>query len=270
MSKIDKFLKAHPTITHNADLQEICAPLKDIDLVYFSHANLDEKNRLSVLALNADFFQLYFNKGYHQFDLHLGSLPEGEHLILWDAIIRKKESKALHEDFMSFNQGHTFSIIYNHGDTKDCYHFATKLGNVGMNEEYIQKVAELKKFICYFKEMVARDNTLKSAYDRKIEIVPEKGGYLTETILTSQQWQKFRDDIPITRLYLDGTEKYLTLREIQCLEAMALGKTAEELAELLQISSRTVNAHVTNMKEKLGCDTQFQLGMWFEKLKKTL
>src|SRR5690606_26213799 len=106
-----------------------------IDLVYFAHAHLDEKNQLSGLGTNPHFLELYIRKGYYKYDVHLGNLPEGEHLIIWDSVVRKKETKELHEEFMWFDQGHTFTIVKNHGTTKDCYHFATKLGNTGMNDE---------------------------------------------------------------------------------------------------------------------------------------
>jgi DNA-binding CsgD family transcriptional regulator len=32
------------------------------------------------------------------------------------------------------------------------------------------------------------------------------------------------------------------------------------------ISSRTVKAHITNVKERLGCDSFFQLGMVYQSL----
>jgi DNA-binding NarL/FixJ family response regulator len=40
----------------------------------------------------------------------------------------------------------------------------------------------------------------------------------------------------------------------------------EEIAENLHISRRTVKAHIENCKEKLRCDTLFQLGQMYHKL----
>lgn len=58
----------------------------------------------------------------------------------------------------------------------------------------------------------------------------------------------------------------LTKRELECLDWIAKGKTAEMTAVILNISPRTIKEHVKNIKRKLGCCGYFQLGMAYEKL----
>ncbi len=51
----------------------------------------------------------------------------------------------------------------------------------------------------------------------------------------------------------------LTNREIECLFYIVRGKTANQIADILFISKRTVESHMTNMKSKLGCLTKADL-----------
>jgi len=50
----------------------------------------------------------------------------------------------------------------------------------------------------------------------------------------------------------------LTGRERECLTWVAMGKTDRELAEMLNISERTVVFHIKNAKTKLGANTRLQ------------
>lgn len=63
---------------------------------------------------------------------------------------------------------------------------------------------------------------------------------------------------------------HLSKRELECLDWIAKGKTAEMVAMILNISPRTIKAHVKNIKRKLGCFNYFQLGMAYEKLLQNL
>jgi DNA-binding CsgD family transcriptional regulator len=50
----------------------------------------------------------------------------------------------------------------------------------------------------------------------------------------------------------------LTLREAECLQLVAQGKTDAEIGQILTISPRTVRFHVGNAKTKLGVTTRIQ------------
>ena len=53
---------------------------------------------------------------------------------------------------------------------------------------------------------------------------------------------------------------YLTVREYECVDYLIRGKTAEEIAIILNISRRTAETHVQNIKRKMNCYNQLRLG----------
>lgn len=57
--------------------------------------------------------------------------------------------------------------------------------------------------------------------------------------------------------YLDG--KQLTPREFECLQILSKGLSAKEMARLLNISSRTIENHIKNIKEKFDVRSTIEL-----------
>jgi DNA-binding CsgD family transcriptional regulator len=67
--------------------------------------------------------------------------------------------------------------------------------------------------------------------------------------------ERRRKSAELNRLMSRGTGKRpdsLTTREIEVLGWVARGKPAREIAEILQITKRTVNAHVHSAIRKIG------------------
>jgi DNA-binding CsgD family transcriptional regulator len=53
---------------------------------------------------------------------------------------------------------------------------------------------------------------------------------------------------------------YLTHREAMIVALMMIGHRAKQIAWQLQISLHTVNSHMANIKHKLDCNTNFEVG----------
>lgn len=261
---IRKFVNNHPVVNHAETIRAICRPLNLLNIKYFSHVRITDKNQFSALATTPGFFETYFNKRYFNYDLHMANVEASEKLIIWDLLQLKKQSSAMHQDFMSFNFGHTFSIVSNHNNVKNCYHFGAQLGDTKMNGQYLNLVDELKLFINYFTEKVAQDRDLKIAYSQKFTINSNAGGYLIES--NGNPLHPFLESIRGKRTYSLQNINYLTQREIECLNYLAKGKTLEETAVLLHITTRTVKAHINAAKQKLNAKNQFQLGLNYSKL----
>lgn len=68
-------------------------------------------------------------------------------------------------------------------------------------------------------------------------------------------------DITERRYYLTGKFKgiYLTKREAECIICLARGMKAKEIAHILKIKPRTVEMFLENVKNKLHCNSNYQL-----------
>lgn len=52
---------------------------------------------------------------------------------------------------------------------------------------------------------------------------------------------------------------YFTKREAECMLILIKGKTIAKTAETLNLSPRTIEFYIKNMKSKIGCRTKFEL-----------
>lgn len=60
---------------------------------------------------------------------------------------------------------------------------------------------------------------------------------------------------------------YLTQREAMIVSLLVQGKRAKEIAWELSSSLHTINTHLANIKQKLGCRSIFELGMTLGEIK---
>jgi DNA-binding CsgD family transcriptional regulator len=65
---------------------------------------------------------------------------------------------------------------------------------------------------------------------------------------------------------LTETRKRLSIstRELECLSHLTTGKTSKEIARELNLSPRTVDSYLNNIRNKTGCITKRELTQWFE------
>ena len=111
-----------------------------------------------------------------------------------------------------------------------------------------------EKFVVYLIELGANAYLFKNAEPEDVENairgVVEKGFYFSESLMLTFQKRlnnkkthvSVHDNIPIT----------LTIREIEVMNLICQELTAQEIAEKLFISVRTVDGHRNNLLEKTG------------------
>ena len=100
------------------------------------------------------------------------------------------------------------------------------------------------------------------------EIKKRKDGGQTTNLLNDEKQKTFyktkKDELPIKSLvrYRLGAKYgniYLTKREAECMVWLLRGKTTSNIATILELSSRTVESYIKNMKTKTGCRTKSEL-----------
>lgn len=258
---IDQLIREHPALTHAEALGAICAPLRMLGITYFAHAHINRDNEFTGLGNSPLFTELYFQQKHYQFDCHQDDLPTGEQYLLWDTIPITSETRALEDDFNQCSFAHTFSILNKSDHGLDCYHFATSPGNDAMNGKYFAALESLKQFINYFKDKTLSDPSLAHAYQLGVSMQPGSGKFHKES--TALAIPQFHELIQNDRHYSLSGKQYLTKREVESLYWLSQGKTYEETALILQISARTIKAHIEAIKEKTGAKNLFQLGVMF-------
>jgi len=256
-------IKKHPAVLYADDMKSICKPLAHLSQIdYFSHVKIDHKGQFAGLGTNPAFTEHYLSQDYFNCDSHLQKLDGSIEYILQDGVTHFGKTKQLFHDCKAFNVHHVFTILHRDNDAIHAYHFATSNPDNLINEIYLKNIPFLKKFISYFNETIKDNQRLNQSYQVKFKLdqcaAYESG---VELIRNNINIQGLLQDIQVKRLHtLDGNQSYITARELECLLYLHFGKTADEIATILNITERTVRAHINNLKRKLNCKTLFQLG----------
>lgn len=262
MSKLKKFIKLNPTFTDSESVASLCQPLALLGIHYFSHVHINHSGEMAALVTNPDFTHHYLTQGYQDYDIHQLPIKQQKMMVIWDLIEREKKSKAMHDDLRQYGYGHTCTIIQEDAQGRNYYHFATYHGHTEINQVYMQNMDILERFISYFQDRVYKDKAMRKAYQNRLKLEQGVGRYQITTPIIEQSIEDFYQQTRTDRVFVGG-QKYLTPAEYQCLHWLSQGKTLEETAMILGLSLRTIKAHVQASKEKLNCNSLFQLGMYF-------
>jgi len=172
--------------------------------------------------------------------------------------------RGLHDGQVFFNLDHMFLVLEWNNFYWDYYVFSTYLNNVSIVNFYINELELIRKFISNFK--IAAKKYLEPSIILTSPLKIEHGDHLLDAIEKVQpsgltDYNKhLRKIMPEKFLIGDTTSKnYLSKQEFFCLNKLAHGATAKSIANSIHISHRTVEKHIQNMKDKLGCHTKLQL-----------
>lgn len=266
----------HPALTHSQDIQDLCSPLQHLDITYFGHAQLTENNQFSAASTNPDFFEHYLKNEYYNADLHTIDLGQQHNFITWDTIQLDGMCKMMEEESLAFGVFHTFTIIENTTNLRNYYHFATRLPKPEINQSYFSNLDLLQKFITYYKEQISHSKTLSSIYQVQYELecpvyeTPYHGLHDEQrktflNAITANNKKSFQhsfsliEEKKLAAHFLKTHNIPLTNRECDCLLLSLTGKSAKQVAYQLNISARTVEEHLNNIKLKFGVFSKTQL-----------
>lgn len=222
------------------DVKEICAPhFKQLGLDHFNYIYRDNNGQATYLCSNQKWLDHYLKKSYPKIGAFEQKIELSQYnYILWSGLSRNDPILIDSKEMLDIEHGIT--IIKQEQDGYGFYNLGTKTTDSSIINKYVNNLEQYENFILGFREKaseilcVAKRLKLCVSSEPRID-KNKKSGY---------QFGKL----------------YLTEREFQCVNYLALGKTAEEIALILSISKRTVETHIKNIKIKMNCFNQFRLG----------
>lgn len=170
------------------------------------------------------------------------------------------KSQAMYDAAIQFKHGSGVIFVSAYPE----YHEAcllTTSNDVFSNDPFlIENLNLLKRFILYFKDQMYGHQELLAAFSKRYS-----NELSTDQPTDISKSQKL--EINIKKYYLGGLFNDLSFsqREAECLKHLANGKSAKQIARLLNLSPRTVETHVNNIKLKTDCSTLQELLTKLEK-----
>lgn len=247
-----QILRNHPSLILHNDIAQICAPLfKNQAICILNFIRLHKDGTASYLCDNHSWIKYYLLNGFHDIGAfeHNSDL-QNTNYVTWDILHAK--DPIVQYSRQAFNIKHGITLVRKHLHGHDFFNF-------GINNESRAAILNLLSNI--------------DVLNNFIDLFYNKAKKLIETIknnsfdLHHPENHNSTFKIP-NRIFL-GPEynyQYLTKTEISCLNKMIKGINIPTIAKLVNVSPRTLEKHVENIKIKLGCSTQCELGYVAAKL----
>jgi hypothetical protein len=253
----------HPCLRHHALLKELCAPLQLLGITFFGYTALDDAGNAFCLGSKSDYAEQYLSREHVKKDILVRPKAKKNKYDydFWDYKNLDRGQEELYRMAAEFDQNHTLSITQHLNDLSHTFHFSGRNCDEGLNQRLLEKMDCLHLFIDLFKEKLNSVKELKAVYKHATSVE-------ATTITENRPTELIKVDPLQINLQEKGIKTlnfkanaYLTENERDCLRWLTLGKSAQMIAEINQISRKTVERHIASMKNKLDCYTLFQMGV---------
>ena len=256
-------LSKNPSLANHSVLDEVCAPLKNLGVNFFGYTAIDVDNNAYCLGSKPDYAAEYLRRNHAQNDVHHHSSTAKNqfHYDFWDYLDMERHTEELYQMAAAFDQGHTLTITGHDDDMTHCFHFSGHMTDTSMNQRYLEKMDSLHAFISYFKNCLRNIPELTAVYELPINIEPSENTHKKVVAISNDPRQLDLLNTATNRIrFKDQSNYYLSERERECLKWLRLGKSAALIAEIKNVSYKTVERYIEASKKKYDCYTLYQLG----------
>ena len=257
-------IEQNPSLKHADLLHAVCRPLETHGISFFGYTAVDAMNQAYCLGSKADYAENYLRSALAQNDIHREEMERKTkpQYFFWDFCELDQENEVLYSIASEFDQSHTLTITRSSEDLVQCYHFSGQNHQDQLNQYYAENLDALHLYMDYFDDCLKTIPELAEVYDHPVTISKKAPSINT----APQQYRKDSPDIRdisqiSTPFYFTRANQFvLSDQERECLRWMHKGKPYEMIAQLMNVTRKTVERYVTVIKDKYQCNTLFQLG----------
>lgn len=238
-------------------IEKICEPLfSNFEITNFGYVKMYDDGSMLRLSTDHEWTKKYFIYGfYNDIDFYaMQKIPEGgtRKVLVYGT--------PLGEHYSALYDHNIWNIIVIYERQKNfgnVWFFAATREKAQIIGFYLNNMHILEHFILYFKEKTF--NLIKDKNSEHL-IRTRKNAFL-ESFNYGKTMKNFLNNMDFERFYLEGTYKdiYFSKKEFECILHLSNGKTIKEIAKLLNISPRTIETHISNMKKKINNSTTSKL-----------
>ena len=252
MNKQLELPKNHIALICYNEVKNIVKPLeKLLNINYFCFRRIYNNGKHIALTANPEWLIRYYNNKYYlKKETRKVGAVGNFYPVIWDHITDKdKFSDQAMIDARNHDFAHSLSLKYIAPEYMDLYSLSVPLEDDQVSEKYLRYYESIKKFVFYFQSNAALliNEAEKNPIDTENTEESKPDNIVSEI-------DKFEQQIKITQLNLNlnGSIIKLTATETKYLKELALGVSSKCIAKKLNVSTRTVETHIDNLKLKLG------------------
>lgn len=240
------------------EVLEICDPLFNFFKInFFSHTRAFHDGTFASLMTNPELTEYYISQKYPiRFSNGSGIYLESGYYSEFH--LNDESSNQIILDLQTkFNTAHFFYIIDKKKNYDDMYAFSASQENKMVLNLYLNNLDLINQFLLYYQEksnsLIKKCNLI--SYDKEYFCIANQVNY------NNVGNRPCFDNMLLNKIKLTGNngEVIISKREFDCLKLIIKSHSFKEIGKILNISPRTVETYINNLKYKLGCETRAQV-----------
>jgi len=244
------------------DVKAVTEPLNKLGVTYFIYAELRGYYYISCLVNNDRMIRDFINYSGLKYEIALSPhkiINSGSYSV--STITKPKEIKNYYEKVFASSEA-TDEIVYiiDCNEVRKVYIFGV-LDPFYINKEY------LELFILYFNDQACRliNNSEPLRIPKEFVEYNVPLNIMVKNFLVAQMEEEFLSSINAKYYKIKKIQQQYSLsgRELQCLELILQNKIAKDIANFLNLTTRTVETYIDRLKRKLHCHTKNEIVVKF-------
>ncbi|MDF2577641.1 MAG: hypothetical protein K0S74_1125 [Chlamydiales bacterium] len=239
-------------------IKQLCEPLfHQFGVTFYWFFSLTETGQLTMITSDSNFLEYGFE---NKLVSHTPLLVKPENYVSGVYFERNLPSNLAndHYDLMSSTYAYDHPITVVHKDEQGVkgFGFFSPPSHYQIYDIYVKNEVCFQKFYLYLCDELK--DLLQNAYYEPMNLLEFPGNRFYDMNAANpikQYLQSNYHGMEFKR-YVRNT---LSTQELQCLKLYFMGKTAKETAEIMNLSFRTVEHYLENVKNKLNCTTKREL-----------
>ena len=242
-------------LTSSALIKEICDPLlNSIGITYFNYVKIYNQDcSREMLTNNPEWTDHFYKNALYN---SVGAI-DVEHLLpkgyfLWSEMDSKDPIYLQGREYFNIDNGITF--VVKRKEVTLLYIFAANRDNHAINNFYACNLNLFHRFIHYFTDKA--QHIIKKAEKNRVYLpIPQtiNTDRVNNIIISEKLREEFLKNTYVSRYYLlnESDELYLTPKQADYASLFIKGFTAKQIARHMDVSFRTVEGHIQDIKVKI-------------------
>jgi DNA-binding CsgD family transcriptional regulator len=257
----------HPLILFSREFSELCKPLELLHIQHFTYQKqFNDGTRIS-LSNKPQWIEDYYNLNLYESSLF--EEKPSNYKASFQVWTGEYDLEVYRHGRTYYNTADSISITEPHPDGCEHYLFSATPDKSEAIQYLANNMNILYHFILFLKDkgITVFKKVQKSRI--KVQEAFTETNRTKSTPNTNNFYEKmqiakalFLNKTPISRYAIESGDSNgikITQREIGCIIHLLQDKTAKETAQLLNLSHRTVESYIDNIKIKLNCDNKVEL-----------
>jgi len=214
-------------------------------------------NKMFRISNNHEWTKFHLHNGYFDLDhyqKHIQQMGNNtSYVVLWDNHYNSNLIQAMRNHKVYYG----LSIYKKFENYIELCSFATDNSNQQILNFYLNNIHLLERFIVYFKN---KASGLIDLSDKNKLIIRKKEIIVNHQLPANDSVKDFLDMTTLNNFKTNNNiDLKISKRQSLCLFLITQGKTVKEIGRLLDISPRTVEHYINQLKYQLGCHSKNEL-----------